>query len=675
MTSLRLAVCALTVVLLGGMTGTAQAQPADDAQGRIAGVRVTDTGVQFVYSGVNLPGDAGLDVGSVEATFTPEGQQDPVPLEVSSDVATVIDRRVVLALDVSGSLGDDGIAAVRAAATALVEQLPDGTKVGLVVFDQPARVVLDPTADRAAVLQALAGLERAGNTALYDAVSLATDMLTGDGSELVLVMTDGRDEGDGPGTIGSQATVDEAAARVQASGAAVTAVAFGDADLTSLQVLADAGGGQAVVSADDSDALTSAFQAVAEDIATELLVDATLPEEVRGVPGTLLVTAVAGGRTVAAQRQGTLGAPVTAPPAPTPTPTPSADASEAAVPAAPPSADVRAVSSVVLYLAVGAMFFSLLVASAVFVGLLVRRSSPEAARERSLAVYSLRGSNPSLLSKEPAPTKLGDSAVARSAVELAGRVVERRGVGERLGRRLESGAIPLRAAEWTVLVVASMLAFGALLFLLSGANGLALVVGLVIGAIVPSLVLAYRKRKRERAFMEVLPDTLGLMASGLRAGYSMPQAMDSVGREGQEPLKSEFNRALVEARLGVPPEDAMEGIADRMGSKDFRWVVMAIRIQREVGGNLAELLDTVAATLRERARLKRQVDTLSAEGRLSAWILGAMPVLFGLYLLLTQPEYLGLLYQDPLGIALLILGLVMFGIGVLGLRWAVKVDV
>ena len=118
----------------------------------------------------------------------------------------------------------------------------------------------------------------------------------------------------------------------------------------------------------------------------------------------------------------------------------------------------------------------------------------------------------------------------------------------------------------------------------------------------------------------------------------MPQAMDTVVREGQQPITGEFNRALVEARLGVPIEDAMDGVAERMKSKDFAWVVMAIRIQREVGGNLAELLTTVAATLRERERLRRQVQVLSAEGRLSAWILGLLPPVFALYLVLVRPE-------------------------------------
>jgi tight adherence protein B len=172
-----------------------------------------------------------------------------------------------------------------------------------------------------------------------------------------------------------------------------------------------------------------------------------------------------------------------------------------------------------------------------------------------------------------------------------------------------------------------------------------------------------------------LPDTWQLIAGSLSAGYSMPQAIDTVVREGSQPISGEFNRALVEARLGVPLEDAMEGIADRMKSKDFACVVMAIRIQREVGGNLAELLTTVSGTLRERETLRRQVKVLSAEGRLSAWILGLLPPVFALYLALAQPSYLKPLVTEALGWLLLAVGLVLLAVGALWMRKAVKVEV
>jgi tight adherence protein B len=214
-----------------------------------------------------------------------------------------------------------------------------------------------------------------------------------------------------------------------------------------------------------------------------------------------------------------------------------------------------------------------------------------------------------------------------------------------------------------------------LLLLVSGGAILPTVIGLVIGVTAPWFYLSYKESRRTSAFLGQLPDTLQLVAGSLSAGYSMAQAIDTVVREGQQPITGEFNRALIEARLGVPIEDALEGVATRMQSKDFAWVVMAVRIQREVGGNLAELLTTVAGTLRERERLRRQVRVLSAEGRLSAWILGILPPGFALYLLLVRPEYLKPLVTDPLGWLMIGVGVVLLVVGALWMTKAVKVEV
>jgi tight adherence protein B len=151
--------------------------------------------------------------------------------------------------------------------------------------------------------------------------------------------------------------------------------------------------------------------------------------------------------------------------------------------------------------------------------------------------------------------------------------------------------------------------------------------------------------------------------------------MDSVVREAHPPIRGEFNRALVETRLGMLAEDALDGIAERTGSQDFSWVVMAIRIQREVGGNLAELLNSVAGTLRERERLRRQVAALSAEGRLSGIILAALPVVFAVYLLLARPEYIDPLFSTPLGVLLLGSGIIALAIGAFWMSKVIRVEV
>jgi tight adherence protein B len=165
------------------------------------------------------------------------------------------------------------------------------------------------------------------------------------------------------------------------------------------------------------------------------------------------------------------------------------------------------------------------------------------------------------------------------------------------------------------------------------------------------------------------------MSGSLAAGLSLAQSVDTIVREGVEPISSEFKRVLVETRLGVNLEDALEGVAERFDSKDFGWVVMAIRIQRQVGGNLAELLDTVAATMREREYMRRQVAALAAEGKLSAWVLGGLPPAFLLYLLVTNRDYVMVLFTEPMGWLMLAGASLLLGVGVFWMSRMVKVEV
>jgi tight adherence protein B len=210
------------------------------------------------------------------------------------------------------------------------------------------------------------------------------------------------------------------------------------------------------------------------------------------------------------------------------------------------------------------------------------------------------------------------------------------------------------------------LAFGSLLV------GLLFAVG---GFAACSTWLSIKGRRRLRAFDEHLPSALQLVASSLRSGFSLPQALDGVVHEGVEPIAGELNRALGEARLGMALEDALDAIGDRMASTDFSWVVMAIRIQREVGGNLAEILLNTAGVMRERARLRRQVKALSAEGRLSAYILIALPVLMALYMFTLRRSYIHPLYTTGLGIGMLLFAVFLVVMGVFWMRKLVTVRV
>lgn len=328
-----------------------------------------------------------------------------------------------------------------------------------------------------------------------------------------------------------------------------------------------------------------------------------------------------------------------------------------------------------LLIGLAGVFVGLTVVVAFALGVMTRSQRPEEKMRRRLSLYTITGRQPRRAQVPEHTVLRSESGVARSAVELAGRVMERQGMDTAIDSRLEAAGLPLRTVEWMLLHTGVAVGLAVTLLLLSGGGLLATVLGLALGLILPWIFLTLRKDRRERRFLAQLPDTLQLLAGSLQAGYSLPQALDTVVREGEPPMSTEFNRALVESRLGLPVEDAMDGIANRLSNRDFSWVVMAVRIQREVGGNLAELLGTVAETLRERERLRRQVRALSAEGRLSGWILGLLPVLFTVYLALVQPTYLHPLVSTPLGWVMLVTAAVLLAVGAFWVSRVVRVEV
>jgi tight adherence protein B len=203
-----------------------------------------------------------------------------------------------------------------------------------------------------------------------------------------------------------------------------------------------------------------------------------------------------------------------------------------------------------------------------------------------------------------------------------------------------------------------------------------LVLGLVLLAVVPlgaKLLLSFRASRRQAAFADQLDDSLQLMAGSLRAGHSLLRAVDSVASEADAPTSEEFSRIVNETRVGRDLNDALYEVAERMGSDDFTWVAQAIAIHREVGGNLAEVLDAVGHTIRERNAIRRQVKALSAEGKLSAIVLMALP--FGVtgFISMSNPEYIGKFFESVTGYAMLAAAALMLLVGGLWLKSTVKI--
>ena len=267
-----------------------------------------------------------------------------------------------------------------------------------------------------------------------------------------------------------------------------------------------------------------------------------------------------------------------------------------------------------------------------------------------------------------AADRTGESGLVQDVVTLTGRVAARIGLLERVERMLVQADLPLRAPE-AIAIVSGGVVLGAVLVLVV-LGPLAAVVATGVLAAGPWLYFGRRRRRRLRQFEEQLPNTLNLLSGSLRAGFSFIQGLEAVAEEASEPTRRELQRVFGEARLGRPVEDALGDAAERMHSVDLEWAVMAIRIQREVGGNLAELLDTVAHTMTDRERLRHEVAALTAEGRMSAWVLGVFPPAFGVILYLLQPTYMAALLHDPMGLAALVGSGVM---AVLGFVWLRKI--
>lgn len=297
-------------------------------------------------------------------------------------------------------------------------------------------------------------------------------------------------------------------------------------------------------------------------------------------------------------------------------------------------------------------------------GILVGRA--ETSIERRLAGYEpldgTGGDAPGGLAAAP------DTGVVKHGVALATRIAERAGQLTRTEHMLEQANLPIRAGE---------LIFYTLTFASFGFLGFSILLGPLAGVIVgagvlvsPVLALRQRRAQRVRRFEEMLPSTLTLMASSMRAGFSLAQALDTVAAETQDPIKREMQRVATEVQMGRPIEDSLREVAERMESRDLAWTVMAIKIQREVGGNLASLLDTVAETMTKRERLRREVKALTAEGRLSAIVLSIFPPAMAGVLFLVQPTYIEKLFSNAIGVVAI--GFAA-GMSVLGWVWLQRI--
>ena len=596
------------------------------------------------------------DAEAVSVTFTYEGnRRDLTQLVVreadrtvpASTAVPLADQRglaIVLAIDASGSMNGGGlITRVKEAALQFVADKGEADQIAIVTFNRDVRVAQDFTNDADRLDKAIEEMSLGDGTAIYDAVVRSADLLSETSLQPnIVVFTDGSDTA-------SRLDAARAQAAAENVGAAVFALGVENSGFKVLESMAAATGGASAIAGDPS-GVAKLFGAVQTRLRNQFVV--TYPS--RAESGTVALTLTVGDQQASAEfavgsnagGAASLRPQVVAKPTgPFGLPAPSFLRGDAGLVLA---ILLAGIALGVAALSVGLSFFG-----------------QENVLNRALQPYSegyVAGEDDDSETGDGKGTQFAQSQMLQRAVAATGQFAERQGFLSKIEGQLERANLPLRPPEAIFFYFAGVVVVG-LLLAVTSRNFVAIAAGTAFAAVTPPAVLSYLARRRQKQFDALLPDTLQLLASTLRAGYSLMQGVEAVSQEVSEPVGRELRRVVTEARLGRPLEESLSGVAERMDSGDFAWAVMAIRIQREVGGNLAELLVTVAETMTERERLRRDVNALTAEGKISAIVLTILPVGLGLFIFSVNPGYMDPLFEEPIGQILLggSIGLMFFG--------------
>ena len=616
------------------------------------------------FSALAAQSSDGLAVREVDTSEFPEvrltvqgpAELDPRDFAVRENDRVVSDLRVVplaesetrssgvvLVIDSSGSMRADGrIDGAREAAEAFLAQKAESDQVALVFFSDTPRVVSNFTDDPEHSSGVVAGLQPAGETALWDAVVVAAELFSSrqDLVPTIVVLSDGAD------TVSSRGP-SEAVAAATSVNARVYTVALGggaESDAPALERLAQATGGTFTATTDAAE-LGPIYDRIQAAISGQYELTWTSSVE----PGPLELSVSVGGAVARASTAtgAVSGESTSAPEVVSETRSDGFFDSPAAQLAAAALACVAVASFC------GAMASFLL-------------------RDRSDLGRTLRPYvGEAEAAEEEGSRSLVESAFVRRAVEATATLARQQGLLDSIEVKLDQADLKLRPAEAVFFVLSgtALLTLAALAL-----DPLLAILVVVLGLLIPMAALNAAVAKRRRAFTSQLPDTLQMLASSLRAGYSLPQAFSAVAAEAEEPMARELGRVVVEQELGRPLDRALEDAAGRMGSPDFDWAVLAIKIQREVGGNLAELLTTVSETMVSRERLRREVKTLTAEGRMSTTFLLALPFIVGAVMAVRNPGYLNVLLESTTGKALAVGSMGLLVAGYFWMRKIVEIE-
>jgi tight adherence protein B len=636
---------AVLAVLLASLAALAGLSPAHAQENPAIGIRGVDA----------------TESDQVQVTFTYAGDRDDlsdlvvreadriVPATAAVPLSDQQSLGIVLVIDASGSMEEGAlIERVLESAHAFVDNKSGTDQIAIVTFNREVRLLQDFTTDKATLDTAIDKIAVDAETSLYDAILRASSLFEDSALQPnLIVFSDGGD------TV-SVSSAERAQASVENVGGALFAIGVENDSFRVLANMASETGGTSAV-ADDPAGVGALFDSVQATLSKQYVVT----YESRATSGTVPITLSVGDQQaqaeyVAGSSQG--GA-----------------ASLRPEVVDEPQGPAFLRSSTGLLIGLGLLLLSVI---AIVMSLGDSFFGREDTLNTALQPYAegfVAGSEVEMESGDRTQ-HLAQTPFLQRAVEATGQFAERQGFLTKIEGQLERANLPLRPAEAIFFYFAGVVVLGLLLVALTQ-NAFGALIGTVVGAMVPPAILSFLANRRQKQFDSLLPDTLQLLASTLRAGYSLMQGVEAVSQEVSEPVGRELRRVVTEARLGRPLEESLDGVAERMASADFGWAVMAIRIQREVGGNLAELLVTVAETMTERERLRRDVNALTAEGKISAIVLTILPVGLGLFIWSVNPGYMDPLFDETVGRFLLGGALVLMLFGFWWMKKTVQIDI
>jgi tight adherence protein B len=541
-------------------------------------------------------------------------------------------KSVIVAIDRSRSMSGNKLDDAAAAARQFLAAKAGSDRISVVVFGSSA-VQLTPfsasTIDSDDALRTLE-VDAKGGTALYDGLSLSASLLEKQqGRARVLVLlTDGKD-------VSSKATLDEALAAARKDGVLVYPIAIGGDGATTAplrRMATDTGGSFKAA------ATSASLSSVYSSIAAELKRTWRLEYVTAARPGESLHLRVALNPEGAASANLTIPGDAQAPGTGSQLPSP-------------------------LYTPLGGLLLTMLVAFLVLAACGFLFASGKGSWVKSRLAPHVEG-GPRTSRKREKGERLAALAGLFRATEQA---FSHRGLWQRVHRKLERADLPLRTVEFVYLMLGCGFLF-ALFAAMTGRSSLGILIALAVGAAVPYAWVSFKAKRRMNAFENQLPDLLVTLAASLKAGHSFKQGIQTVVDEGQEPASKELGRVITDTRLGRPMDEALSDTAERIGSKNFAFVITAVTIQRQVGGSLAGLFDMVADTVRQRQQFARKIKGLTAMGRASAYVLIGLPFFVAFALTLLNPDYMDPLYHTATGQHLIMFGLVMMAFGSLILK-------